>query len=183
MKDLLIILGMIIVAGIVGVCLYFYTPKDLAAPSHLVSAEATTSESAVLPSKNPEAVPFTVLTTGTHAAEVTARKNYEVGDKAGLAKLWKLAFGANATSTPVINFGQQEVVGIFAGEKPTGGYAIKVTKVEDSATERTIHVTLVVPGANCMTTQSVTSPYTIISLSPSLLPLTHQDATSTSDCK
>ena len=182
MKDMLIILGMIIAAGVVGAYLYFYTPADLASP-YVTPVIATSSEPAAASAQSPATVSFTTLNTGTRAAQVTARKNYAAGDATGLEKLWALAFGANATSTPAINFDKQEVIGIFAGEKPTGGYAIKVTKVEDSATERTIHIALVVPGAKCVTTQSVTSPYTIISLPLSSLPLAHQDATSTSECK
>lgn len=181
MKDLFIIVGILVIAGVAGAGIYFYAPKDIAAPVQVVPV-ATTSMPVATSTQNVGAVSFTTLSTGTHAAGVTARKNYEVGDKTGLLKLWTLAFGVNATSTPAINFETHEAVGIFAGEKPTGGYAVKVTKVEDSATVRTIHVALVVPGKGCMTTESVTSPYTIISLPLSPLPLTHQDATSTSDC-
>jgi hypothetical protein len=182
MKDLLIILGMIVATGVVGAYLYFYTPASLMHLPYVVSPTGTSPGSPEAPAPRPVAVSFTTITTGTHAGGVTARKNYLATDSAGLTKLWKLAFGTSST-TPTVDFTEQEVVGVFAGKKPTGGYAISVSKVEDTATARTLFVTITVPGPTCMVTESLTTPYTVIALPMSWLPLAHVDATSTTDCK
>ncbi|MEJ0053573.1 MAG: protease complex subunit PrcB family protein [bacterium] len=182
MKDLLIIVGMIIASGIIGAYLYFYTPDELMMGVPAVEQVATTTPNSTEAMEIGGPVDFTTLTTGTHAGGVTTRKNYLATDAEGIAKLWKLAFGTSST-TPAVDLSSQEVVGVFAGQKPTGGYAIAVTKVEDSATERTVYVTLTVPGKGCMVTQSLSTPYSIIVMPRSPLPVTHQDATSTRECE
>jgi len=182
MKDLLIILGICIIAGVIGTYLYFYTPQTLQTSYVPPSAEATMQTNVQAGNATTTSVVFTTIDIGSHAAGVTARKNYVAGSPEGLAKLWSPAFGDSASTTPKINFDAQEVIGVFAGNKPTGGYAIEVSKVVDSANARTIYVTIVKPGAHCMTTQSVTSPFAIVTLPVSGLPLVHKDTTSIRDC-
>ena len=182
MKDLLFILGICVVAAVIGAYLYFYTPQSLQTSSATpvettTSTQDTPGEPAPVPS-----VTFTTIDIGTHAVNVTARKNYVAGDAQGLTKLWSLAFGETGSTTPKIDFGTTEVIGVFAGTKPTGGYAIEVSKVVDGIDARTIYVNIVKPGANCVTTESVTSPFAIITLPVSTLPLAHQDTTSVRDC-
>jgi hypothetical protein len=176
MKDLLLIVGMLIIAGAIGAYLYFYTPASLhtgpyAAPS-AVTSMATSSAYSV--------VSFDTLELGTQAS-TTARGYYAASDADGLAKLWAIAFGKKAT-VPAIDLATSQVIGVFAGMEPTGGYAIEVSKVVDSSTARTVYVTLVTPGPKCMSTEQITSPYELITLPASTLPLAHVDATSTRDC-
>jgi hypothetical protein len=182
MKDLLLIIGICAVAGVIGAYLYFYTPQSLQVP-YVPPTEATSSVPVTSSATaSTTSVTFTTIDLGTHAVNVTERKNYVAGDADGLAKLWNLAFGDSASSTPTLDLTTTEVIGVFAGNKPTGGYAIQVSKVEDTATERTVYVNIVKPGKNCMTTESVTSPFAIITLPLSGLPLTHKDTTSVRDC-
>lgn len=50
-------------------------------------------------------------------------------------------------------------ISIFAGEKPTGGYGIKVLSVEDNEGKTNILVKEIVPSPNAIVTQALTYPF------------------------
>jgi hypothetical protein len=66
-----------------------------------------------------------------------------------------------------IDFSKQTVAAIFAGQKPTGGYAVQVTKVIDESrpgppTRGVLHYRLVSPPPDALVTQVLTYPYVVI---------------------
>lgn len=124
------------------------------------------------------AVPFTELATGLHA-KVDWRANFLITSAPEMSELWKIIDAAG--QTPVINFDTNDVIAVFAGDKPTGGYSIAVSRVTDG-TLRTVTVTLTSPGGSCFLAESLTSPYQIIEIPKGSLPLTHQDEVVTQSC-
>jgi hypothetical protein len=60
-----------------------------------------------------------------------------------------------------LDFGKRSVIALFAGERPTGGYAVEVDQV--SARGETLYVNYHVsePGPGAIVTQALTSPYLI----------------------
>jgi len=56
------------------------------------------------------------------------------------------------------------VVGVFSGTRPSGGYGIMVDRVSDADAVRTVSITHTSPGADCMVTAALTSPYQMIVL-------------------
>lgn len=170
MKDVLIIFGLCLIAIALGAWLLFAHPK---------TEERSTPPVAEAAASIP--VTATSLYSGTNASTVKERKNYRVTDVDGFAKLWKLT-GNAASKMPAVDFSKNHVIGVFAGTESTGGFSIAVTSVVDSATERTVFVTITKPGKNCMVTESVTSPYALVTVPVSMLPLAHEDAVETKDC-
>lgn len=171
MKDVLLILALCVAAIAIGAWLLFIDAHPAAGGTASVTVATSTT---------PATPVVTELSSGVNARGVVVRKNYLVTDSDDFAQLWAMA--GNASSTlPAVDFTKDEVVGVFAGNEPTGGYTITVSGVTDSDV-RTVAVTIIAPGKTCTVADSITSPYEIVALPISMLPLTHEDTTQTEEC-
>jgi hypothetical protein len=179
MRNTLFILALCVVAILLGLFLFFYNPKDLTGQKGTdQSAQVGTATVTVTP------VVFTVLETGGNALEGDGdRKNIAARDQESFDRVWKMAHGAQEIAAPEIDFSKEYIVAVFAGQKPSGGHAIAVTKVEDVGDERVITVTLTAPGANCVVTDMLTSPYQLIRVPASMHYLKAVDTTVTTPCE
>jgi hypothetical protein len=63
---------------------------------------------------------------------------------------------------PDVDFTQNVVVAVAAGQRPTGGYEIAVDGVRQANGELTVEVVETAPGPNCTTTGSSTQPVDIV---------------------
>ena len=171
MRDTLIIIGLALVAVVVGLFIFLYGQGSL---SNAASSSAVTYGA----SAPAATVPFTELAQGAHST-VSVRANYLITSNAQLAKLWKMIDARG--QTPVINFATNDVIAVFAGKEPTAGYAVTVSKVVDANT-REVTVALTSPGGNCVLAQSATAPYQVIELPKTSLALTHVDQKITASC-
>ena len=66
-----------------------------------------------------------------------------------------------------VDFSKQMVAAIFAGQKPTGGYSVQVTKVVDESepgrpTRGVVHYRLVSPPPDALVSQVLTYPSVVI---------------------
>lgn len=181
MRDVLIIATMCVAALAIGAWLYFYGPtefRNVPPPQGEQHAANASSDS-----NDAVDVPFSVIESGNNAANVSTRKNYAARDTDAFAKLWTLTYGKNAPPLPSIDFDTEYVIGVFAGEQSTGGYAIAVSSVTDHGTaSRTVSVTVTKPGTDCVNTQALTSPYQIIRVPVSIASLTREDRTVEKSC-
>lgn len=157
---MLFVLGITLAAIVIGALLYAYGPDTLREmpESTMVMAEPVFEEDGIGP------VPFTVLSEGSRAVSAPVRKNYGVYDIEEFARIWKIAYGEDAPPLPSINFEEQYVIGAFAGEKPSGGHAIAVTRITDASNVRTVEMTLTQPGDGCIASQALTSPFQFVSV-------------------
>ena len=78
-----------------------------------------------------------------------------------------------AGAAPAVDFRSETVVAIFAGQKPTGGYSVRVEKVTDESTagqpsRATVHHQVIAPPAGAMLIQVLTYPYVVIRVSKKL---------------
>lgn len=66
---------------------------------------------------------------------------------------------------PAVDFEKSEVVAIFAGTKPTGGYAVKITKIEETSWEgqpaRVVHYRVEEPPPGAISIMSLTQPFSL----------------------
>lgn len=159
----LLVLFALIAAG-AGAAVYMYGNKPLLAPP---PSEVTATS-----------IAFTELASGTDAS-VTKRVNYLITTDDELRDLWKL-LGAHG-ERPVIDFTKEAVIAVFAGEEPSAGYSIAVSAITDT-TERMVTVQIAAPGVTCLAAQVVTTPYQVLKMPKSDLPLTHEDITTTTGC-
>ncbi len=158
---------MAVIAAAIGV-FFFYSGDFSEGPSSIADSQ----QSAVI-------VPFTKIVSGSQS-QVSRRVNYVITSSAELNELWKMV---DTTATPPnIDFEKDAVIAVFAGERPTTGYAIEVSNVVDSNT-RLVSITLTKPDGNCMTGQSLTTPYEIVAVPTTSLPLSHEDISTTVSCQ
>ncbi|MDD2657608.1 MAG: protease complex subunit PrcB family protein [Candidatus Pacebacteria bacterium] len=163
-----LVLGMVLVAAAIVIIVRF----PMRSETQIVLSPVTENQPAAV------VVPFTEVARGS-SSTVTKRVNYFITTAEGLNKLWKMIDAEGAP--PKVDFKNEAVVAVFAGQKPTAGYAIQVSKVEDSGT-RLVSITLAEPSESCMVAQSLTAPYEIVTLPTTALPLAHEDIPATADC-
>jgi hypothetical protein len=63
---------------------------------------------------------------------------------------------------PEVDFTQNVVVAVAAGQRPSGGYEISVGRVSQHNGELTVEVIETTPGPNCMTSSSLTQPVDVV---------------------
>jgi len=158
MRHMFIVLGVATAFILTGATLYYYGPSELREGQQVVNVEAS-----ALGADASEVIPFEVIVEGMNAVEVSSRKNYAVYDEQEFARLWRMAMG-DESEMPKVDFERDYVIGVFAGEKMSGGYGIKVANVTDNTAVRTVAMTLSKPGTGCVATQALTSPFQIISV-------------------
>lgn len=171
MRDTLVVIGFAFLAIVLGAWFYFnHTASPVTAPveDHTALAVASVNE-----------VAMTTLTSGLQSS-VIERKNYAITTNTDFEKLWKMT--EETGTPPVVDFSQNEVIAVFAGKKPSSGYSIAVSKVEDGS-NRLVTITLSKPGATCVTGDAVTSPYQIVVIPRTSLQLAHQDLETTTGCQ
>lgn len=168
MRNILIIIGIVFVIAIFSVAIFFYGGNT---PTSSL-AESGGGPAAV-------AVPFTELAQGAQST-VAVPTNYLITSESQLNKLWEM-IDTNGQTAPVVNFATNEVIAVFAGREPTNGYAVTVSKVEDTHA-RVVIVTLVKPSSGCTLAKSVTAPYQIVELPKTTLPFTHKNQTTVTSC-
>lgn len=166
MKEGLYIGGLLFIALAIGAGAYWITSMPAKTPE--TQSEQQTSS-----------VQVTELAKGARSKE-TRRVNYLIKSQPELKQLWNML--ESVGSLPKVDFETNTVIAVFAGEQPTLGYDIRITKIEDSATARKVFVTLSKPGGSCITGQVITSPFHIVVVPATALPLTHADSVSVTSC-
>jgi hypothetical protein len=111
-----------------------------------------------------EHVTYTELGSGTNARATDASIQV-ASTPAEIAAVYAQAYGRQSGSPvpPPVEGGT--VVGIFLGQKPTGGYGVRVLQVSAQGAVLTVTVQLRSPGPGTITTQALTSPWTLIRVS------------------
>ncbi|MBU2158834.1 protease complex subunit PrcB family protein [Patescibacteria group bacterium] len=180
MRDILIVLGMCVAAIVVGILLYMYGPAEMREVSNPAPSEQAAANTAEPVSG---AVSIQVLDAGTNAGAAAQRKNIATYDTDGFERLWQMAHGNDGTPMPSVDFSERYVIGVFAGTKSSGGHGIEVSEVRDSGDTRTVVITLTKPGAGCMTSQALTSPYQIVTVPISMAVLSKVERTVETACQ
>lgn len=166
-KDTFIVAGVALVAITIGT--YFFLSGNVKNSSSASVSESQTSA---------VAVPFTSLASGTRST-VDTRVNYFITSSTQLNELWKMVDAKG--QPPKVDFTKEAVIAVFAGQQPTGGYAIQVSKIMDS-TSRLVSVTIQKPDSTCKPKATATMPYELVTIPATTLPLAHEDISTTVSC-
>ena len=166
MRDRIILIGSAVAAIVIGVLIFAYTTKT-ASKTPLPVVETTPSVSVI---------PFIKLAEGKQSA-ITRRVNYFITSQEELSRLWKTV---GATSTPpIVDFKVQMVLAIFAGTEQSA--AVAVAKVEDSSA-RMVSIAIEKLEGSCVKKQSAATPYELVVVPMTSLPLAHTDTIATTSC-
>jgi hypothetical protein len=78
--------------------------------------------------------------------------------------LWKrhVSIETNPPPSPAIDFNKEIVIGVFLGEKPTGGYDVEIIRAEQSDGALVIHYREKSPLPGGIVIQALTQPFHII---------------------
>lgn len=107
-------------------------------------------------------VNVTELASGNNAS-VTSSAVQVATTQGALNALYNLAYGRQTGAPAAPTLGSDEtVVAIFLGQRPTGGYGVRVTGASAQGGVLTLTVNLTAPGPGSITTQALTSPWTIV---------------------
>lgn len=169
MRDTYIISGLVVV--IIGVGILILLQNSCRVPLASSAVSEVRSAAAV--------VPFTKLVRGTQSI-VPTRTNYLITSASQLDELWKLIDAKE--KPPTVDFSENTVAAVFAGEKAVAGSAITVLQVEDTDV-RTVVVKLAVPTDCSEQRQTTVAPYELIMLPATSLSFAHRDLVATTSCE
>lgn len=89
------------------------------------------------------------------------------------AALWKRHAGeASAEEAPKVDWSKEMVLGAFMGTRNTGGYAIQITGAKEEAGKLVVQVEAKTPKPGSFVTQTITSPFHLVAVPKSSLPVT-----------
>lgn len=110
---------------------------------------------------------FSEVASGTNATAsapgvIVARSASEV------RALYAVAYGrqTGAPTPPALATGET-LVGVFLGQRPTGGYSVRVTGAAGQGSTLALRVQVNAPAPGAITTQALTSPWTMVRVSGS----------------
>ena len=110
-------------------------------------------------------VPFATLAKGL-ASGVGQPTQIVVRGQNDWAALWSRHIRTQIAPPPPppVDFSRDMVVGLFMGERPTGGYAIEVTRIEGTAQGLSVHYRTSRPDPSAMQTQALTQPFHLVTV-------------------
>jgi hypothetical protein len=126
---------------------------------------------------------LSVIGQGPNAAMMERRENLRVKNADELAALWVMAYGTAGPELPRIDFAREEVLAAFDGTHPSGGYAVAIESVVDEPGKRTVTIRRTSPGENCVTASVTTSPFSIVRVAKSALPITRTEIEEVVECQ
>ncbi|MGB4076451.1 MAG: protease complex subunit PrcB family protein [Minisyncoccia bacterium] len=166
MKDTLIIGTLCALAVIAGAWLYF---SEAGGP---ISPEAAYGP-----------VAFTPLLKGEDVSAITERKNFRLKSREELEQFWRMLYANGGPLIPSVNFDTHEVLAIFDGSHSSGGYEVSLVSIEDSETLRTVVIRHSIPGDSCVTASAIMSPFLIVQVPRSGLPIKRIDEDEVRECE
>ena len=112
-----------------------------------------------------ERVPFVTIDQGFRSG-VRERKFLVIKNETDWKTLWQTHVQPNvpAKELPRLDFDKEMVVAVFLGEKPTGGYKLEITAIEEDRGKGQLRVGTreSKPPAGAMTIQAMTQPYHVV---------------------
>src|SRR5262244_523922 len=111
------------------------------------------------------AVPFSTLAKGL-ASGVGQPTQIVVRSQNDWAELWSRHMRAQSAPPPLpsVDFSRDMVVALFMGERPTGGYAIEVTRIERTAQGLSVHYRTSRPAPSATQMQALTQPFHLVTV-------------------
>lgn len=99
--------------------------------------------------------------TGQERGRGTQEGTWMATDPSGFQPLWSES--CSNEEIPDVDFGEEQVVAYFWGEKSTGGYILEVQEVKDGSPHQ-ILIERITPGEDCATTAALTYPGIVLAI-------------------
>ncbi len=90
--------------------------------------------------------------------------DYVIRDQSEWEKLWGKTNSIRSPRpiVPKIDFTNEMVLGVYLGQRSSGGYSIEITKLVKKTDCLEAHVTEGTPNRNMMVTMALTQPYHLV---------------------
>lgn len=175
------LLPIIIIAAVaIGGLLYLYGGPDF----HPGPASGTSqSQTPGTPNVPPSGLHLNILAQGQNAPGIDQRVNYRVVNADQLSALWQIIYTDNGQAVPSVDFNRYEVLALFDGSHSTGGYGIQITGINDTNSQRVVSITHIEPGDSCVPSADLTSPFVIVQVQKSSLPISRVEKVFTTQCE
>jgi hypothetical protein len=111
----------------------------------------------------PKSEAFTMLAQGNESG--IEQQHFEIiKDAVAFQKLWDLNFQTVSPKppTPKVDFSNEMVIAAFAGTKNTGGFELKLTKINNYSDSLQIDLSLLAPDGDCMVSGALTQPFVFV---------------------
>ncbi|SRR5579875_2237132 len=149
----------------------FLTPAD-------VSSATRKTQPAERKKPSPEDVPFWTVDRGTRSG-ITRRDTFVIKDDAQWLALWQQHTQDTfpAPAAPHIDFNNEMVIAVFAGERNTTAYAVQIDRIRRSDGKLVVSVVEVNPGPKGgkeFDPSGTVEPYDMVRLAQSSLPVEFQ---------
>jgi hypothetical protein len=108
----------------------------------------------------------------------TQPKRIVVKDPKEWETVWSAMTGNRSPKpeTPQIDFGIHMIIAVFMGERSTGGYSVAITDIADLNGKRVVTLKTQNPPPDAVLTQALTSPYHVVLVPKTSLPVGFVDA-------
>lgn len=113
----------------------------------------------------PTEAEFTTLARGSHSG-ITAQEAILITTFAEWEALWARHASPfdPPPAPPPVDFGRSSVVALFAGQRPTGGYSLRITEAELQGESLRVAALELRPAPGTPVTQSLTQPYHMVAI-------------------
>jgi hypothetical protein len=114
-------------------------------------------------------LPFVSFDKGTSSGIVEPREVVVQSEREWEA-LWKQHAPDGPSPLPV-NFAKEQIIGVFAGQRPTAGYRVEIVKVERDSGGLTVVYKIESPPQDAIAAQQLTQPFHLVRLPALGLPI------------
>lgn len=92
-------------------------------------------------------------------SSIKQKETVIIHDAKAFSDLWQRYNGDKDVSVPKVDFSKYDVVAVFAGMKPTGGYAVEIEDLQKKNGKNFIPVKLISPSKGMIVVQMITYPF------------------------
>jgi hypothetical protein len=110
-------------------------------------------------------IPFRSVADGSGASSaVTKRTQIVVRDRVAWRSLWRRLNSrlSPRPALPKVDFSRFMLVAVTYGQRPSGGYTVRVTGISDDGRRLRVRIVERAPGADCITPAVITAPYHVV---------------------
>ena len=120
-----------------------------------------------------EEILFDVVAEGDTAADYPDQRGIVIGLLAEWTDLWEQLhrYAIPQPALPEVDFTQHTLLAVFAGEKRSGGYTVRVERVTRTDQAVIVHVAETAPGPGDITIALITYPYQVVKIPRTGLPV------------
>lgn len=110
---------------------------------------------------------------------ITGKRLLVIRDVDEFTEFWSdhVSILAPQPAQPDIDFEASMVIAAFAGERPSGGYAITIEDIRENNEFIIVEIEIETPGDNCATTQALTQPHHVVLIDDSDKPVQFSETT------